>query len=132
MLMLTSGCLGLFGNDAEQPEEVDCQTQPTHPDCFVDVITEEDCTIQQVFTGDSCRLMQAPSQLSYGEDSITLVVGIEMQALTPSFQGDGPQKWCGNPRLPDGLELDASGVISGNPLVETAVSYTHLTLPTKA
>ena len=40
MLMLTSGCLGLFGNDTEQPEEVDCQTQPTHPDCFVVVITE--------------------------------------------------------------------------------------------
>ena len=121
MLMLSSGCLGLFGNETEEPEEANCQTQPTHPDCFVDVITEEDCTAQQVFTGDSCRLMQPTSQLSYGEDSITLVVGVEMQALTPSFQGDGPQNWFINPRLPDGLDLDDSGVISGTPLEEAQI-----------
>ena len=131
MLMLNSGCLGLFGNEEEVPEEANCQTQPTHPDCFVDVITEEDCTAQQVFTGDSCRLMQPPKQLSYGEDSITLAVGAEMQALTPSFLGDGPQNWFVNPRLPDGLDMDDSGVISGIPL-EEAESIRHTIIATNA
>ncbi len=131
MLMLSSGCLGLFGNEEEEPEEANCQTQPSHPDCFVDVITEEDCTAQQVFTGNSCRLMQPPTQLSYGEDSITLAVGIEMQALTPSFLGDGPQNWFVNPRLPDGLDMDQSGVISGTPLEEVE-SIRHTIIATNA
>ena len=131
MLMLSSGCLGLFGNEEEEPEEANCQTQPSHPDCFVDVITEEDCTAQQVFTGNSCRLMQPPTQLSYGEDSITLAVGIEMQALTPSFLGDGPKNWFVNPRLPDGLDMDQSGVISGTPLKEVE-SIRHTIIATNA
>lgn len=123
--MLSSGCLGLFENDSEQIEEVDCQNQPTHSDCFVHVITPEDCTIQQIFTGDSCRPMQVPSQLSYGTGSTIMFVGVEIQALTPSFQGDGPQSWSVNPPLPEGLELDESGVISGVPLVEAeAVPHT--------
>ena len=125
MLMLSSGCLGLFENDSDQIEEVDCQNQPTHSDCFVHVITPEDCTIQQIFTGDSCRPMQVPSQLSYGTGSTIMFVGVEIQALTPSFQGDGPQSWSVNPPLPEGLELDESGVISGVPLVEAeAVPHT--------
>ncbi|MBT86556.1 MAG: hypothetical protein CMA62_03450 [Euryarchaeota archaeon] len=124
-LMLSSGCLGLFENDSDQIEEVDCQNQPTHSDCFVHVITPEDCTIQQIFTGDSCRPMQVPSQLSYGTGSTIMFVGVEIQALTPSFQGDGPQSWSVNPPLPEGLELDESGVISGVPLVEAeAVPHT--------
>ena len=123
--MLSSGCLGLFENDSEQIEEVDCQNQPTHSDCFVHLITPEDCTIQQIFTGDSCRPMQVPSQLSYGTGSTIMFVGVEIQALTPSFQGDGPQSWSVNPPLPEGLELDESGVISGVPLVEAeAVPHT--------
>ena len=123
--MLSSGCLGLFENDSDQIEEVDCQNQPTHSDCFVHVITPEDCTIQQIFTGDSCRPMQVPSQLSYGTGSTIMFVGVEIQALTPSFQGDGPQSWSVNPPLPEGLELDESGVISGIPLVEAeAVPHT--------
>ena len=123
--MLSSGCLGLFENDSDQIEEVDCQNQPSHSDCFVHVITPEDCTIQQIFTGDSCRPMQVPSQLSYGTGSTIMFVGVEIQALTPSFQGDGPQSWSVNPPLPEGLELDESGVISGVPLVEAeAVPHT--------
>ncbi|MEC7721070.1 MAG: M60 family metallopeptidase [Candidatus Thermoplasmatota archaeon] len=116
LLMLNSGCLGLFGNEDNQIEEVDCQSQPEHPECFTDVVTEEDCTTQQIFTGDACRLMIPPSELTYGVDEITLIVDSEMQALTPSFQGDGPQNWFVNPRLPDGLILDYSGEISGTPL----------------
>ena len=116
ILMLSSGCLGLFGDEGEPAEEVDCVAEPSHPDCFVHVITEDDCMSHQVFTGDACRLMQQPSSLTYGESSIVLVHGVEMQALTPSFLGDGPQNWFVNPRLPDGLSLDgASGVISGIP-----------------
>ena len=131
LLMLSSGCLGLFGNENDQAEEADCQSQPTHPDCFVDVVTEDDCTAQQIFTGISCRLMHPPTQLSYGENSITLVAGIEMQALTPAFEGDGPQNWFVNPRLPDGLEMDDTGVISGTPLEESQ-SLRHTIIATNA
>ncbi len=127
--MLNSGCLGLFGSEEDQTENIDCQSQPTHPDCFEEVVTEDDCTSQQVFTGESCRLMLPPSQLSYGEDSITLIVGLEMQALTPSFQGDGPQNWFVNPRLPDGLNIDESGVISGTPQ-EASESTQHTVIAT--
>ncbi|SVB09285.1 uncharacterized protein METZ01_LOCUS162139, partial [marine metagenome] len=116
MLMLSSGCLGLFGEEKEPVEGVDCVAEPSHPDCFVPVITEDDCTAQQVFTGDACRIMQQPRSLTYGENSILLVVGVEMQTLTPSFLGDGPRDWFVNPRLPGGLSLDGdSGVIGGTP-----------------
>ena len=58
VLMLSSGCLGLFGGEEEPAEEGDCVAEPSHPDCFVHVITEDDCMSHQVFTGDACRLMQ--------------------------------------------------------------------------
>jgi len=119
VLMLSSGCLGLLGPDNQTPVEIDCVEQPSHPDCYVHVITEDDCTAQQIFTGDVCRLMHRPDGLDYGEDSVLLVVGIEMQALTPSFTGDGPHDWMVNPRLPDGLSLDDSGVISGTATEES-------------
>ena len=132
ILMLSSGCLGLFGGEEEPAEEVDCVAEPSHPDCFVHVITEDDCMSHQVFTGDACRLMQQPSSLTYGESSILLVHGVEMQALTPSFLGDGPQNWFVNPRLPDGLSLDgASGVISGIP-EEEAEETRHTIIGTNA
>ncbi|MFL2493931.1 MAG: M60 family metallopeptidase [Candidatus Thalassarchaeum sp.] len=131
LLMLNSGCLGLFGSEDVQIEEIDCQSQPTHPDCFAQVVTEDDCTSQQIFTGDSCRLMLPPSQLSYGEDEIVLVVGFEMQALTPSFLGDGPKNWFVNPRLPDGLQMDESGVISGTPQ-EVSESTQHTVIATNS
>ena len=119
MLMLSSGCLGLFGEEEEPIEEVDCTAEPSHPDCYVHVITEDDCMPHQIFTGVACRMMQKPSSLTYGESSILLVAGVEMQTLTPSFLGDGPQNWFVNPRLPDGLSLDGgSGVIGGTPEAE--------------
>ncbi|HJN69910.1 MAG TPA: hypothetical protein QF525_00540, partial [Candidatus Thalassarchaeaceae archaeon] len=117
ILMLTSGCMGIFQQQEELPDTVDCIEQPNHPDCVDDTITADDCRIDQVFTGDSCRQMVKPSELTYGEESITLQVANEMQALTPSFLGDGPDTWLINPYLPDGLEFDRdTGVISGIPI----------------
>ena len=126
MLMLSSGCLGLFGEEEEPIEEVDCTANPSHLDCYVPVITEDDCMAHQVFTGVDCRMMQKPSSLTYGESSILLISGVEMQSLTPSFFGDGPQNWFVNPRLPDGLSLDGeSGVIGGTPEEESIeIRYT--------
>ena len=116
MLLLSSGCLGLFGEEEEPIEEADCTAEPSHPDCYIHVITEDDCMAHQVFTGVACRMMQKTSSLTYGESSILLVSGVEMQSLTPSFFGDGPQNWFVNPLLPDGLYLDgASWVIGGTP-----------------
>ena len=116
MLLLSSGCLGLFDEEEEPIEEADCTAEPSHPDCYVHVITEDDCMVHQVFTGVACRMMQKTSSLTYGESSILLVSGVEMQSLTPSFFGDGPQNWFVNPRFPDGLSLDGeSGVIGGTP-----------------
>ncbi|RAH15151.1 MAG: hypothetical protein CMB58_006095, partial [Methanobacteriota archaeon] len=63
--------------------------------------------------------MMMPASLSYGVEEMTVIVGEEIQPLTPSFLGDGPQNWLVNPRLPDGLSLDPqSGVISGTPQLQ--------------
>ena len=158
LLMLSSGCLGLFEDSSVEPEVIDCEVQPNHPDCIDEQITEDDCRLDQVFTGTECRQMQKPEELSYGLSTVSLIIGEEMQALTPSFTGDGPQFWVINPSLPSGISFDRdSGVISGTPdevsqsirytiigsnamgstngwidLEVIAVSYTHLTLPTKA
>ena len=122
-LMLTSGCLGLFDQGGDAEIDVDCKEQPSHQDCFVPVITEDDCTSLQIFTGDYCRAMIMPSSLSYGVEKMTLISGAEIQTLTPSFNGDGPQNWLVNPRLPDGLSLDQqTGEISGTPEVRTIMT----------
>jgi len=118
--------LSLFGGEESDSELVNCELDPNNPDCEISEVTEEDCFFNQVFTGDYCRLMTSPQNLDYGEESLLLLVGQEMQALTPSFTGDGPQNWLINPRLPEGLSLDLeSGVISGVPESETLLtSYT--------
>ena len=118
--------MSLFGGDESGSELVNCELDPNNPDCEISEVTEEDCFFNQVFTGDYCRLMTSPQNLDYGEESLLLLVGQEMQALTPSFTGDGPQNWLINPRLPEGLSLDLeSGVISGVPESETLLtSYT--------
>ena len=72
-LMLASGCLGLFEQDRGSEITVDCQEQPSHQDCFVPVITEDDCTSLQVFTGEYCRAMIMPSSLSYGIEEMTTI-----------------------------------------------------------
>ena len=117
LLLLLVGCTGLLDDEVEAvPEEVTCEDDPSQPDCFEEVITEDDCTSIEVFTGEYCRLMLRPEMLDFGETSITLVVGSKMQALTPSFYGDAPEGWLVNPGLPDGISLDSeSGVISGIP-----------------
>ena len=66
MLMLSSGCLGLFGDSSVEPETIDCEVQPNHPDCIEEQITEDDCRPDQIFTGSECRQMQKPENLSYG------------------------------------------------------------------
>ena len=125
-LILSPGCLSLFGGEESGSELVNCELDPNNPDCEISEVTEEDCFFNQVFTGDYCRLMTSPQNLDYGEESLLLLVGQEMQALTPRFTGDGPQNWQINPRLPEGLSLDLeSGVISGVPKSETLLtSYT--------
>ena len=116
LLMLSSGCLGLFEDSSAEPEVIDCEVQPNHPDCIDEQITEDDCRPDQVFTGTECRQMQKPKDLSYGLSTVSLFIGEEMQALTPSFTGDGPQFWVINPSLPSGITFDRdSGVISGTP-----------------
>ena len=116
-LMLSSGCTGLLDTDADsQIPIIDCSLEPSHPDCFEKIIIEEDCNIDEVFMGDSCRPMLRPEKLNYGENSIQLSLGDEMQPLTPNFIGDGPKLWQVSPPLPQGLNLDeGSGVISGTP-----------------
>ena len=98
-LMLASGCMGIF-DQGGNPVVIDCQEQPSHQECFVPVITEDDCSTSQIFAGDHCRDMIMPSSLSYGIEEMTLSSGVEIQPLTPSFIGDGPQKLVGQPKAP--------------------------------
>ena len=49
-----------------EPEIIDCEVQPNHPDCIEEQITEDDCRPDQIFTGSECRQMQKPENLSYG------------------------------------------------------------------
>ena len=125
-LILTPGCLSLFGDDEPSSESVNCELEPNDPACDIGGETEDDCFFNEVFTGEYCRLMTSPKNLDYGEETLLLAVGQEMQALTPSFFGDGPQNWLVNPRLPDGIILDSdNGVISGTPESESLLtSYT--------
>ena len=105
---------------------IDYAVQPNHPDCIDEQITEDDCWIDQVFTGTECRQMLKTEGLDYGLSKVSLVIGEEMQALTPSFTGDGPQFWVINPSLPSGITFDRdSGVISGTPVeVSQSIRYT--------
>ena len=125
-LILTPGCLSLFGDTEPSSELVNCELEPNDPTCDIGGETEDDCFFNEVFTGEYCRLMTSPKNLDYGEEKLLLVVGQDMQALTPSFIGDGPQNWLVNPRLPEGIILDSeNGVISGTPESESLLtSYT--------
>ena len=80
-----------------------------------------------------------PSSLTYSPSSFTLTKGTAMTTVTPTANGGPVTSWSVSPSLPAGLSLDSStGAISGTPTAVTssatytAVSYTHLTLPTKA
>ena len=86
-LMLASGCLGFFDQD-DEPIVIDCHEEPSHQDCFIPVITEDDCTPLQIFTGDYCRAMIMPSSLSYGVEEITAYL---VSRFNPdcNFNGDG-------------------------------------------
>ena len=132
VLMCSSGCMGLFEPSEKLPDILDCSEQPNHPDCIVDPVTEEDCRHDEVFTGVECRWMERPEQLSYGISSISLNVGEEMQALTPSFVGDGPDTWVINPPFPQGISFDReSGVISGSPS-EATIEIRHTIVASNA
>ena len=54
-LMLASGCMGIF-DQGGNPVVIDCQEQPSHQECFVPVITEDDCSTSQIFAGDPSSL----------------------------------------------------------------------------
>ena len=126
LLMLTPGCTSPTDSSSDQSLVTDCEKNPTSQGCFEEVVSESDCSQMQVFTGDSCRTMIKPGLLSFGESKVSLIVGLEMQPLTPSFVGDAPSSWTISPQLPDGLSFDFdSGVISGTPTSEaTSRTYT--------
>jgi len=133
LLLLLPGCTGMLGSDPETvPEVVTCEGDPSQPGCFEVVITEDDCSSTEVFTGEHCRLMTRPEMLDFGESSITLIVGSQMQTLTPSFHGDAPESWIVNPTLPAGISLDPeSGIIFGTPTAESQ-GLTHTIVATNA
>ena len=126
LLLLLPGCASSTESEREVSEEPDCASNPTKDGCFENAITEEDCSENQVFTGEICRTMMRPEMLDFGESQITLEIGIEIQQLTPSFLGDAPSSWAVSPTLPDGISIDPdSGVISGTPAHESpSKSYT--------
>ncbi len=126
LLLLLPGCASSSENDIVTPAEPDCENNPTADGCFVQTVTEDDCTPKQVFTGVLCRTMLRPEVLDFGESEVILEIGTEIQQLTPSFLGDAPSSWVVNPTFPDGIAIDPdSGVISGTPTYESpSKSYT--------
>ena len=120
-----SGCLGAnqSGNGPTSPGE--CTNTTLEQGCLESELRPQDCTPAQVFEDSACRNMAPPTDLDYGEDSLSLYVGVEMDTLTPSFLGDGPETWMVAPSLPEGLALDAqTGVLSGVP-ASTSPAMTH-------
>ena len=83
LLLLLPGCTTPLGEDQET-EGIDCEMEPTTEGCFEPVVTEDDCTPTQVFTGESCRIMLRPEKLDFGTSEATLQIGTEMQQLTPA------------------------------------------------
>jgi len=68
-------------------------------------------------TGDSSA-PAAPSDLSYGDQSISYVVQVEIEANVPAVQGK-VTLWTVEPPLPAGLVLDqGTGTITGAPVAE--------------
>ncbi|MFL2975082.1 MAG: putative Ig domain-containing protein [Candidatus Thalassarchaeaceae archaeon] len=126
LLLLLPGCASLTESEVDTPAEPDCAKDPTADGCFEHTVTEEDCSQQQVFTGELCRTMMRPEMLDFGESQVTLEIGAEIQQMTPSFLGDAPSSWAVNPSFPDGISIDPdSGVIAGTPAHESSPkSYT--------
>ena len=50
-LILTPGCLSLFGDDEPSSESVNCELEPNDPACDIGGETEDDCFFNEVFTG---------------------------------------------------------------------------------
>ena len=120
LLLLLPGCASFSEKEVESIAELDCATDPNSDGCFENLVTADDCSQTQVFTGESCRTMMRPEVLDFGESAIALEAGKEIQKLTPSFLGDAPSSWAVNPSFPDGLSIDPdSGVISGTPSHES-------------
>ena len=124
LLLLLPGCASSPESGIVAPAEPDCENDPTADGCFVQTVTEDDCTPTQVFTGELCRTMLRPEALDFGESEVILEIGAEIQQLTPSFLGDAPSSWAVNPPFPDGIAIDPdSGVISGIPTYESLISH---------
>ncbi len=129
LLMMTSGCTGLVDSEQDSNNsEIDCSLDPSQGDCFDVIIIEEDCNSKEVFTGELCRPILSPEKLNYGERIIQLSQGDEIQSLTPSFIGDGPELWQISPPLPSGLIINLdSGVISGIPNQTSSITKFTIT-----
>ena len=125
VILPLSGCLGVNQSENGPTVPDECVNTTLEQGCLESELRPQDCTPAQVFEDSACRNMAPPSDLDYGEDSLSLYLGVEMDALTPSFLGDGPETWMVAPSLPEGLALDAqTGVLSGVP-ASTSPAMTH-------
>ena len=86
-----TGCLG--GPEAQEQIAVEdeCEAPSIMEDCLLSEVRPQDCSLFEVYDNSMCREMIPPSQLDYGGASKIFRLGVEMDLLSPSFIGDGPE-----------------------------------------
>jgi hypothetical protein len=119
----------LITSEEKEEQSLECtgvqiQTEQGCIDPIPEPPKPEDCTFTEMWRDGNCDEMIAPSNLTYGIESIQWRIG-ENHTLTPSFDGDGPDTWSVFPEFPSFMILDEeSGEITASPLQEHEAS-TH-------
>ena len=122
----------LITSEEKEPQKIECTgVQIQTDEGCIDPVPEpprpEDCTFIEVWRDGDCDEMVAPSNLTYGTETLQWRIG-ENHTLTPSFDGDGPDTWSVFPEFPSFMILDEeSGEMTWitSPRTRSIDAYNH-------